>query len=254
MQSKKDWRLLLKRYCPTDVWIVLASSSHRHPPPTTHPPKQNYSQERTDTLRRKAAVDKIIESKKSESEANLTRSEILSLTRTIDMKLQMEDRIAERNVIQAELLLRNLERQKNIEETEENLRCHECNMTTPRSLTRRRLVRRLHVALDRQNNGYVVCDWGCGDFVKSGQDQAEHQLQRCPKRIVGCALECPIKLSQEQWFSSARVTVEDTDAARLKEFQVKEGYNFTFSNYFNSQNKSHTFLGKRQTKFRGFLI
>jgi hypothetical protein len=140
------------------------------------------------------------------------------------MKLQMEDRIVERNKVQEELIQRNKERHENIVETEEKLRCHECNMTTPRSLIRRRLARRLHIAVDRQQNGYVICDWGCGDFVKCGQDQAEHQSGRCPKRIIGCALSCPVKLSQEQWFSPVRVTVEDLDAARLKEFQANDRY------------------------------
>ena len=182
--------------------------------------------ERKDAVRRKDAVNLIVESKKSENQ-NLTRSEVLSLQRAIDMKLQMEYIIIERNLVQKELIQRNIERKQKIDETEEMLRCFECNMTTPRSLIRRRLLRRVHSAIDRQNNCYVICDWGCGDFVKSGQDQSEHQSSRCPKRIIGCALLCPIKLSQEQWFAPVRLTQQDVDAARLKEFQTNNETSIT---------------------------
>ena len=38
----------------------------------------------------------------------------------------------------------------------------ECLLTTPRSLIRRTIGRRLHMAMRRQQDRYSICEWGCG--------------------------------------------------------------------------------------------
>ena len=182
--------------------------------------------EKQDQERRKVAVQTIVDQQRKESGDDgqqMTRSELLALQRTIDMKMKIEDRIAERNKIQEELLERQKSRQAKIDETEEILRSQEYQTTTPRSLVRRRLLRRMHVAMDRQSNNYVICEWGCGDWVKKGQDQKEHQANRCPKRIVSCAFDCGCRLAQEQWFMPVGGIVDDADTQRLREFQAQTG-------------------------------
>ena len=120
--------------------------------------------EKKDQERRKGAVQAVVdEHRKDGSGEQMSRSEMLALQRTIDMKMKIEDRIAERNKIQEELLERQRSREAKIVETEELLRSQEYQTTSPRSLVRRRLLRRMHLAMDRQHNNYVICEWGCGD-------------------------------------------------------------------------------------------
>lgn len=45
----------------------------------------------------------------------------------------------------------------------------------------------------------MICEWGCQEWVKVGFEQIDHQLRRCPKRILACTLGCPLKLSEEDW-------------------------------------------------------
>lgn len=74
-------------------------------------------------------------------------------------------------------------------------------MTTPRSSIRRRLLRQMHFAILRQLRGQVICEWGCGDWVKLGQEQQDHQLNYCSKRIVSCALGCSKRLTEDEWLA-----------------------------------------------------
>eukprot|EP00605_Chrysophyceae_sp_TOSAG23-4_P002678 GSChrysophyteH1.ASY1.ANO1.2954.1 assembled CDS len=130
----------------------------------------------------------------------ISRADILSMTKAIEMRLVMEGRIQERNVLQEELDRRKKENRERIVVTEERLRNMEVIMTTPRSMRRRGLMRKLHVGMRRQQDCYMVCEWGCGDWVRFGHDQLDHQMKRCTKRILPCSLgyEMLLTLSEEE--------------------------------------------------------
>ncbi|CAM9525720.1 unnamed protein product [Ectocarpus fasciculatus] len=66
-------------------------------------------------------------------------------------------------------------------------------MSSPKTTTRRKMLRNLHIAMKRQTDGYITCEWGCNDWVRAGQEQQDHQLRGCTKRIVSCMLGCPLK-------------------------------------------------------------
>jgi hypothetical protein len=59
------------------------------------------------------------------------------------------------------------------------------------------------LAMKRQQNGFMICEWGCHEWFKVGKDQVDHQLRRCPKRIIACSLGCPLKHKQEVWLTAA---------------------------------------------------
>jgi hypothetical protein len=88
--------------------------------------------ERADAKRRAEAVALYIENKKKESDTGLSRSDVLSLQRAIDMKILMEDKIKERHETMKALEKRTTERKMQIDLTEALLRRQESNMTTPR--------------------------------------------------------------------------------------------------------------------------
>jgi hypothetical protein len=75
----------------------------------------------------------------------------------------------------------------------------ESRMTTPRSKLRRNLLRQLHLGVLRQEDGYVICDWGCREWVKLGEEQKEHQLNDCTKRLLPCNLRCDLCMPAEEW-------------------------------------------------------
>jgi hypothetical protein len=148
----------------------------------------------------------------------LTRAGILSLTRSIEMKLVLEEKVAKRNVVQQELEEKKKQSQQRVLELDNYLREKEMAMTTPRSLNRRRLARRTHIAMKRQSDGYIICEWGCGDWFRVGVEQQDHQLRRCVKRILPCVLGCPLKHTEEHWLSPH----ESTKAYHSLKFKKKE--------------------------------
>ncbi len=131
----------------------------------------------------------------------LTRAAILSLTRSLEMKLILEDKVEKRNELQKQLEAKKQETQRRIKELDDYLRENEVAVTTPRSLYRRQIVRRAHIAMKRQSDGYIICEWGCGDWFRVGVEQQDHQLRRCVKRILPCILGCPLKHTEEHWLS-----------------------------------------------------
>ena len=82
---------------------------------------------------------------KEEFGNRVTRAEELKLVRSLDLKLQMEDRVARRNALQVQLLRKKAEAQERIATVESTLRDGEVTMTTPRSLRRRKIIRRVHI-------------------------------------------------------------------------------------------------------------
>ena len=77
------------------------------------------------------------------------------------------------------LVVRKQEGVARIMSTEKHLKSMEVIMTSPKSLKRRTLMRRLHVGMRRQEDMFAVCEWGCGDWVRAGHDQIDHQMKRC---------------------------------------------------------------------------
>ena len=97
---------------------------------------------------------------------NLTRSEVLSMTRAFELKMKIEDKVRARNELRKELIAKKKESQERTLYIEETLRDSEIRTTTPRSLVRRRIVRRMHIAMQRQANNFMICEWGCGDWFR----------------------------------------------------------------------------------------
>src|SRR3546814_8597756 len=64
---------------------------------------------------------------------------------------------------------------------------------------RRDILRYLHVAMDRQDRGFITCGWGCGELVRLGEDDIEHSNHSCRKRFVRCRLGCDVTLREEEW-------------------------------------------------------
>jgi hypothetical protein len=65
-----------------------------------------------------------------------------------------------------------------------------------------------------------MCEWGCCDWIRVGQDQADHEANRCPKRILACPMGCPVKLSEEQWLEPlVPLTQDEKDMKALSEIQ-----------------------------------
>ena len=139
----------------------------------------------------------------------LSRADILAMTRAIEMRLTMEDRILKRNAAKLILDQRKKENEDRIKNTEKTLREMEVAMTSPRSGRRRTLMRRLHCGMRRQEDCYMVCEWGCGDWVCFGFDQLDHQSKRCTKRILPCSLGCKVKNSEEDWLKPAKAKSDE---------------------------------------------
>ena len=98
----------------------------------------------------------------------------------------------------------------------------ECLLTTPRSLIRRTIGRRLHMAMRRQQDRYSICEWGCGMWLPFGRGQIEHQLHYCTKRFMTCTQGCGKKMTEEQWLlpipsEKEKMKKEKADAKLAKE-------------------------------------
>ncbi len=84
-------------------------------------------------------------------------------------------------------------------EREAWLSSKEDHVTSPRTQRRRVVHRNMHRALMRQRDHFIICRWGCGQWMREGQEEYFHQKEVCAKRIVGCVLGCPMKMREEQW-------------------------------------------------------
>jgi hypothetical protein len=54
-------------------------------------------------------------------------------------------------------------------EREAWLSAEEDHVTSPRTQRRRVVHRNMHRALLRQRDGFVICRWGCGQWMRAGQ-------------------------------------------------------------------------------------
>ncbi|CAM9794615.1 unnamed protein product [Chrysoparadoxa australica] len=108
-----------------------------------------------------------------------------------------------RSQIEAERAAREDEKALRAQEVEEELVVKEGKMTSPRTLNRRRVVRMLHMCMIRQDDGYVVCEWGCRCWVKLGHDKFFHETELCIKRVLPCELGCGLRMKEEEWLAPA---------------------------------------------------
>lgn len=165
---------------------------------------------------RKKGVQRMMNETVQEN-TNFTRTELLNLQRALTLKLTLEDKLKFREQVQAALLAKREKirwRRKYLEDT---LRPADIRMSSPRSIARRRILRNLHIAMKRQSDGYITCEWGCNDWVRAGQEQQDHQLRGCTKRIVGCMLGCPLKCPEDEWLAPHQNT-EGLDQDLAAEF------------------------------------
>eukprot|EP00981_Chlorochromonas_danica_P012742 scaffold5382_cov162-Ochromonas_danica.AAC.4 len=160
--------------------------------------------EEIDRLEGKVRRDRVydeVAALKAESGFRMSRAEELKMLRSLELKYQMEDRVLKRNLLRQELMKKKEEAQGRVQYVENFLRDKEVIMTTPKSLRRRKIIRRAHIAMKRQADGFMICEWGCGDWFRIGHEQEDHQKHRCAKRIIGCALGCPVKHTEEFWLA-----------------------------------------------------
>jgi len=173
---------------------------------------------------RREKMRAIVQHIKETSPTKLSRADILSLERVTEVKLIMEERIAKRNALAFELLARKQAVAQRTIDSEAALQGDEAKMTSPRSVIRRRLCRRVNLAMRRQDDNFLICEWGCQDWVKAGFDMIDHQLKRCSKRIIGCSLLCTLKMSEEDWMKPQfELTQEEKDELALRALRRSEG-------------------------------
>jgi len=136
------------------------------------------------------------------------------------------------------------QRDRKEKEAEAYLRTHEEKVTTPRSGARRRLLRLVHVAMRRQEDGFVLCDWNCGVWMRRGRDQLDHQKNQCIKRILPCSLGCKLRLSEEEWLKMKRyrreVVMEVQDDEQFPQIEDFEEEKKEHSDNFHSDHQQQT--------------
>ena len=47
--------------------------------------------------------------------------------------------------------------------------------------------------------GYVLCEWGCKNWIIRGEMMDLHEKSICLSRMVGCELQCGVKKKAEEW-------------------------------------------------------
>ena len=69
------------------------------------------------------------------------------------------------------------------------------------------------MGMRRAKAGYLMCEWGCKDWVVQGDKQFEHETELCLSRVMRCRLKCALKLKAEQWLD-ARKPHEENDCPK----------------------------------------
>lgn len=148
---------------------------------------------------------------------SLTRIELINLQRALTLKLTLYDKLKTREQVLQSLIARRELVKTRRETLEAMLRDIDSKMSTPRSLMRRKILRRVHICMNRQLSGYITCEWGCNDWVRVGQEQMDHQIRGCTKRIVECTLHCSLRLSEDEWLAPHQ-NLENIDHELAAEF------------------------------------
>ena len=113
----------------------------------------------------------------------------------------------ERELREAELAKKG----KDEAEREAWLSRREDTVTSPRTRSRRKLLRLLYKATRRQNQGYVICEWGCGEWALIGREKLFHEKESCVKRIMDCVLGCGKRLREEEWLRAPEDAEDDLE-------------------------------------------
>jgi hypothetical protein len=71
--------------------------------------------------------------------------------------------------------------------------------SSPRTNERRRILRLLDNADVRMKKGYVVCEWGCKQWVMRGELQRKHEQETCGQRLTACKLGCGLFCCEDDW-------------------------------------------------------
>ncbi|CAM9882509.1 unnamed protein product, partial [Phaeothamnion confervicola] len=50
---------------------------------------------------------------------------------------------------------------------------------------------------------FVICEWGCRQWVRRGQEQAFHESERCTRRVLACTLGCGRNRREDEWLAPA---------------------------------------------------
>jgi hypothetical protein len=162
---------------------------------------RNEEIDRTEGQARRDKIQQQIDDMKASLGKRLTRADVLNITRSIEMKFMMNEKIEKRNALQEALSQLKRDKEDRQYSMEQTLLEREVQMTTPRSLNRRKVIRRIHMAMKRQEESLIICEWGCGDWFHVGYEQQDHQSRRCPKRILPCTLGCEVKNTEEYWLA-----------------------------------------------------
>jgi hypothetical protein len=134
--------------------------------------------------KRRQQVVSTLEELRKDASLHLSRADYLRISRQLDLKLRMDEKLELSHAIRRELTRRKEIYKLRTESTESYLRDKEEPMTTPRSQVRRSVIRHLNMCMSRQERCYMICQWGCGDWIQVGQKQIDHQTNLCPKRII----------------------------------------------------------------------
>ncbi|GBG33054.1 Ankyrin repeat domain-containing protein 1 [Hondaea fermentalgiana] len=78
--------------------------------------------------------------------------------------------------------------------------------------TLQRMLLMIQAAEERMNEGYVLCDWGCKDWIEPAEVEY-HRLERCRRRQLPCTLGCGLVLRAEEW-TLARETHETMECPK----------------------------------------
>jgi hypothetical protein len=145
------------------------------------------------------------------------RSVELVMQRTAEMRVRLQiqaEKRHERHLVIEKIKKDDADRKANLEKL---LSDKECLLTTPRSLIRRSIARRMHMAMRRQLDRYSICEWGCGMWLPFGRGQVEHQLHYCTKRFLVCSQGCGLKMTEEQWLKPRQTERDKRKAKRAEE-------------------------------------
>lgn len=172
----------------------------------TEAQEERDNRDRTEGTRRRQLVKDRVDQIKAESTIALSRADLLSISRAVEMQVRMMEKLKDRHEMQQQLQQKKHASNLRFQELMDNLRDVESRMTTPRSNARRNIIRKLHAAMRRQQDKMIICEWGCGEWTRMGYDQSDHHMNRCRKRILPCSLGCDLKMTEEEWLSPHQTT------------------------------------------------
>lgn len=99
--------------------------------------------------------------------------------------------------------------------------------------TLQRMMLMIQAAEERMADGYVLCDWGCKDWIEPAEIEY-HRSELCRRRQLACNLGCGLVLRAEEWDLARKVheTMEcpkrmvpcDNRCGEMIRFDLMEGH------------------------------